>query len=352
MRVLCVTPMYPEPTNPAFGSFVAHLNRGLEQHADVKVDVIRRRAGRRGAMSYVDLIKSAGRSLRRGEHHDLVVGHYLGPSAGVALTLSKILRLPLVLTAHGSDIEAARWRGPRLLMQQLMRWADGLHLVSRDLEVRATELLGELPTTRLIQSMGVDLERFAPVAEMPPPTRTTCRILAVAHLVQSKGWADLVATVATLKARGHDIELVGYGGGDSAWVRRLAHDHGVGDLIRLRGNCSPDMMPEIYQDADIVLVASHREGFGLVGLEAMACGRPLVATASGGPMDYLEPDINALVVSPGDVGASADAVGRLLEDDALVSRLVRHGRQTAARFGVDAAAKAVGRFYAAIAATG
>ncbi len=352
MRVLCVTPMYPEPTNPAFGSFVAHLNRGLERHADVQVDVIRRRAGRRGVMSYVGLMTAAARSLRHGARHDLVVGHYLGPSAGIALILSRITRLPLILTAHGSDIEVARWSGPRVLIQQLVRRANGLHLVSRDLEERATELLGPLPEKRLIQSMGVDLDRFARVAETSPPNRGKRRLLAVAHLVQAKGWADLVAAIATLKARDYDVELVGYGGGDSAWVRRLAHDHGVADRIRLRGICSPDMLPEIYQDAEIVLVGSHREGFGLVGLEAMACGRPLVATASGGPMDYLEPDGNALVVPPGDAGAIADAVGRLLEDEALAARLIRRGRETAKRFGVGSAARAVGDFYAQVAAAG
>ena len=106
-RILCVTPMYPEPENPAFGWFVEQLNRALERYAGIEVDVVRRPAGQRGLPSYAQLLRQGITRMRSGTRYDLVVGHYLAASAGVALALARLYRTPLVLTAHGSDVAAA-----------------------------------------------------------------------------------------------------------------------------------------------------------------------------------------------------------------------------------------------------
>src|SRR5688572_18792686 len=129
MRILCVTPMYPEPDNPAFGSFVARLNDALEAHTDCEVEVLRRPAGRRGAWSYAELSAGALTRVLRGGPYDLVHGHYAGVAAGVALAAAELLRRPLVITAHGSDIESATKPLPRRLLRLLFDQCAGVHFV-------------------------------------------------------------------------------------------------------------------------------------------------------------------------------------------------------------------------------
>jgi glycosyltransferase involved in cell wall biosynthesis len=106
-----------------------------------------------------------------------------------------------------------------------------------------------------------------------------------------------------------------------------------------------------YLAADVALFPSEwAEPFGLVGLEAMACATPLVATGTGGSGEYLRHEVNALVVAPGDPAALAAAVRRLAGDAALRRRLVASGRRTASRFTAGAMADELEAWHAAAAA--
>jgi glycosyltransferase involved in cell wall biosynthesis len=91
-------------------------------------------------------------------------------------------------------------------------------------------------------------------------------------------------------------------------------------------------LAECYRRADIYVLASRQEGFGLPPLEAMACGIPVVATDCGGISDYAQDGVNCLIVPVGDVEAMAGAIQRVLLDPGLAARLARAGRETACRF--------------------
>ena len=134
MRVLCVTPMYPELNEPSFGSFVASLNRGLNTHTQCEIDVLRRVDGARGLGSYVSMTARGIRKSITDRNYDIVHGHYIGAAAGVAWTMAQILRTPLVLTAHGSDVESAQAPATRFIQKQLYAQCAGLHFVSEPLK--------------------------------------------------------------------------------------------------------------------------------------------------------------------------------------------------------------------------
>jgi glycosyltransferase involved in cell wall biosynthesis len=342
LRVLCVTPMYPEVHNPAFGCFVQALNQALERQG-LTVDVVRRGDGKRGVLSYVGLLWRALARGLRGPTPDVVHGHYLGPAAAIAVLVARLRGRPVVLTAHGSDVESAQSPPLRDAMALLLRSCDGLHLVSRALEARALELVGELPRHRLARGIGVDGRRFtpAPLRALGRPAR----LLMVARLVPEKGWLEALAALALLGREGHEAVLLACGDGNRSWLERGAAAEGVRERVELLGFRHPDALLALYRDADVVLVPSRREGFGLVGLEAMAAGTPVVSTGAGGLGDYMRDDVNALVVPPENPGALAAAVVRILGDEALRHRLRVEGLATAARYDVAATAAALARFY-------
>jgi glycosyltransferase involved in cell wall biosynthesis len=182
---------------------------------------------------------------------------------------------------------------------------------------------------------GIDPDRFAAVAA---PEGFGWRLAAVGRLDPRKGLEHAVAALPALP----QATLTVHGGGDAAHaadLERRARELGVADRLVLAG---PTTDPAgAYAAADAVLFpVTWDEPYGLVPLEAMAVGRPVVATATGGAAEFLADGRNALVVAPGDPGAIAAAVTRLAADGALRARLVAGGHATAAartQAGCDAA---------------
>ena len=337
--------MYPELNEPSFGSFVASLNRGLNTFTPCEVDVLRRVDGARGLGSYVSMTARGVRKSLTERNYDLVHGHYIGVVAGVAWTLAQILRAPLVLTAHGSDVEAAQAPAARFIQKQLFAQCSGLHFVSEPLRQRAEELLGQWSTPTLVSPTGVDLSWFSPDGDCHRPTRERQRILMVGQTVAHKGWEEAIQALALLRQRGIDVELCALGGPRVDWLQDLARDQGVADALICLGEVQHRELAAYYRGADVVLVASHREGFGLVGLEAMACGAGVVSTGVGGMRIYSEHNHNAWLVQAKDSQSIANGLQKLLMDPDLRTQLAHAALKTVDTFSVQNAALKVEDFY-------
>jgi len=176
---------------------------------------------------------------------------------------------------------------------------------------------------------GID-ERF--LTESPPePWRW--RLVCVTRMDRQKG---VDVAIRALPRLPEAAVLSIWGTGDDRYVeevRRLAAELGVGDRVRFEGWADPDRLVRVYAAADAVLFPVRwEEPFGLVPLEAMGIGRPVVSTARGGAAEFLRDGDNALVCAVDDHEAVADAIRRLGEDDRLRERLRDGGRQTAVRF--------------------
>jgi glycosyltransferase involved in cell wall biosynthesis len=133
-----------------------------------------------------------------------------------------------------------------------------------------------------------------------------------------------------------EASLVLQGQGESAYMDELrarAASLGVTDRVEL-SSAPRERLPDVYAGADAILFPSQwEEPWGLVPLEAMAVGRPVVASGTGGSAEYLRHEVNCLIFEPRDAPtALAEAVRRLSADAQLRERLVAAGRETAARF--------------------
>ncbi|MBI2467255.1 MAG: glycosyltransferase [Candidatus Rokubacteria bacterium] len=206
---------------------------------------------------------------------------------------------------------------------------------------------------------GVDVELFRP----RDPAGARARLgfaaervlLFVGRLAPIKGLETLLRALATAKANGLGgtaVRLVVVGGdkeerwdGERERFRGLARELGVAAWVEFRGPQPQDVLPDYYAAADLCLMPSRHESFGMVALEAMACGVPVVASRVGGLTVTVQDGMTGLLVPEGDVGALADGIATLLEDEGRRRALGRQAMEWARRFAWPCVARAVVGLY-------
>jgi glycosyltransferase involved in cell wall biosynthesis len=294
MRILLVSQMYPGPDDPDLGAFVAQLERALQERGhEVERAVLDTRTG--GKCRYGTLAARAVRAARRFQP-DVVYAHFLVP-AGLLAGLSS--RAPLVLTAHGRDVRnIGAVSGIRSLTRLTVHRAKAVIAVSdylrRELEAKVPEARGK---TEVIDS-GVDLERF----RVEPAPNGEPRFLCLGALSERKNVVRLVEAFGRLGTG--TLTFVG----DGPLRGRLEGKPGVEVLPP----AAHGEIPARIAGARVVCQPSLVEPFGQALLEAMACGRPVVATRIGGPPEFVPPEAGILV-DPLDVEAMREALAAAAE---------------------------------------
>ncbi len=277
MRILLVSQLYPGPTAPDLGTFVAQLERALvERGHEIDRAVLDTRAG--GKLRYLTL---ARRTLAASAFRtpDVVYAHFLVP-AGLLAALAG--RGPLVVTAHGRDVRnIGSIAGVAAATRLVVRHAATVICVSdylrRELETKLPEARGKTA----VLSSGVDRERFAPSPAPPGPARYLC----VGALEERKNVVRLADAFARL---GEGTLTFA---GDGPLRAQLAGREGV----RLLGRVPHDAVPGLLADSHVLAQPSLVEPLGQALLEAMACGRSVVATRIGGPPEFVPPEAGVLV---------------------------------------------------------
>jgi glycosyltransferase involved in cell wall biosynthesis len=310
--------MWPGPDDPDYGAFVRDMCGALEERGLV-VDhaAIDTRAGgpRRTPAKYARLLAEG---LRRARGADVVYAHYLFPTAAVAATIRRRTGLPYVVTAHGGDVRNLERRAVRRGTEAALGEASAVIAVSGYLadELRASGL--RLPPVH-VANMGVDLRRFRPVpraearAALGLPSRAPL-VLAVGGLTARKDPLTLLQAFARVRAARPDALLALVGDGPlAAAVRAGAARLGLADAVAMTGALPHEDLPAWFAACDLLSLVSRVEPLGVVALEAMGSGRPVVATTVGGTPEVV-PATAGAVVRPGDPRAAADAMLALLAD--------------------------------------
>ncbi|HEV7624040.1 MAG TPA: glycosyltransferase [Amnibacterium sp.] len=301
---------------------------------------------------------------------DVVHGHFW--MSGLA-TLDAACRvdialgghLPVAQTFHALGVVKRRHQGladtspaeRSWLEPDVARRVDSVIATCSD-EAFELKALG-VPSSRIaVVPCGVDTAHFTPHGPIAPRTGRL-RIMTVSRLVQRKGVGIAIEALARLVARGIDAELVIVGGaGDAAHLEvepevarllRIIESTGMHDRVTLAGRIEHEDLPEMLRSADVVVCAPWYEPFGIVPLEAMACGRPVVATSVGGLIDTVVEDVTGVHVPPRDPDALADALEPLLADAERRERYGAAGRRRAVtRYAWRRVALETARVYAAL----
>ena len=315
MKAVVLTTSYPRHRGDVAGLFVQDAVEHLRA-AGVEVEVVSPASFRHYGIAYGDgiaqnlrarkwlalllplfLLSFARAARRAARDADVVHAHWL-PS-GIAGCAT---RRPLVVQLWGTDVELAK-RLP-WLFRPVLRRARVVVCASTALAADARALGAR--DARVIPS-GVEVPADVPAPDEPP------HVLYVGRLSEEKGVRDLAEAAAGLP-------LVVVGDGPLRAV-----------LPQAVGFVPHDELGPYYERASVVVVPSRREGYGVTAREAMAYGRPVVATAVGGLPDAIEDGVTGLLVPPGDPAALRGALEQLLQDEDLRVRLGCAARQRALR---------------------
>ena len=193
---------------------------------------------------------------------------------------------------------------------------------------------------------GVDLSRFEDVEPIPRWTDGTKNIFFLGRLESRKGVMDLLKAYRLLRKVGCDCRLLLAGAGPlDKQVRRYLLTRRTGD-VEMLGRVSEDEKARLFATADVfVAPATGRESFGIVLLEAMASGKPIVASDIHGYRSVVRRGEQGLLVPPGDPRALAGALARLLSDDGLRARMGASGRERAKQFSWPSVVAKVEAYY-------
>jgi len=206
---------------------------------------------------------------------------------------------------------------------------------------------------------GVDVELFSPGSTVAARARLGLSaawvLLFVGRPAPVKGLEVLLQALARLRADGlarADVRLVIVGGDlndegneDRARLRALAGSLGVGAWIDFKGPEPQSALPEYYRAADLCLVPSHHESFGMAALEAMACGATVIASRVGGLATTIQDGITGVLVPPRDDAALAAAIASLLADAQRRRSLGRQATRWAQSYAWPSVARALIEVY-------
>jgi glycosyltransferase involved in cell wall biosynthesis len=331
LKIVVLSTSYPRHAEDTVGRFVADAVGRLST-AGVDVEVVSPAQFRHFGIAYDSgvmanlrhdpwrwtlvpafLANFARVARRAARDADLVHAHWL-PSGAVAAATGK----PFVVQLWGSDVELAR-RAPRVA-RWILRRARAVVCPSTALAADARRLgAGEVA----VIPSGVDLPAEVGEEANPP------EVLYAGRLSAEKGVLELVEAT-------QGLNLVVAGDGPLR-----------AQVPQARGFVPPEELGRLYARAAVVACPSHREGFGVACLEAMAHGRPVVASSVGGLLDLVVDGETGIHVAPGDVAALRAALERLLGDRELRRRMGEAGRQRAAeRFSWDAVTRQTLDLYA------
>lgn len=318
-------------------------------------------------------------AIQEGVRYDVLHAHYW-LSGWVGQLVQRYWDVPLVMMFHTlahlkNAVATGEHRETTLRLQverRLAEIADAVVAANPDERNEIVRRLGALPGAVHTVPLGVDLNRFRPddaraarrvlglpdgplvlyVGRIDPVKGIDTLFDAFAQLVYDHRWLERpprLVFVGGLVRDGADGPIMD---ADLQALSARAAGLGLEDHVLFHGAQPRERLPLYYNAADICAVPSRYESFGLVAIEAMACGTPIVASDVGGLHFSIEDEVGGLLVPHSTPGALAAAMRRALTDHALRSRMKVGARQAAVRFSWQAVTGAVLRLYDEVAPEG
>ncbi|MFC7135274.1 glycosyltransferase family 4 protein [Salinibaculum sp. GCM10025337] len=293
------------------------------------------------------------------DDYDVIHGTLM-PSSTIALGDRVTFDTPIVLTSHSFALSAIRYHTPEKPADYLLKYvfhpmnavmdaitarrADRVIAISKSMERKFVEQY-RIPADRVITiTHGVDTEHFRPVSNQYPETsEDKLTLLFVGRLNAAKG--PQLAVKALAESEFTDVELLIAGSGrQRKALERQASELGVADDVHFLGHVSRERLPRLYSSADLTLFLSTYEGFGLVFMESLAAGTPVIGVAIGGFPDLVTDGQEGILVER-DAKAIARAIESLADAPEQIREMGRHARKLAEGHTWDAVAEETEHVY-------
>ena len=299
--------------------------------------------------------------------YDLIHAHYW-LSGVAALTLKRRWSVPVLQMFHTLARLKNRVARSAAELEPLVRVEEETRIVSDADRIVAANVVER---AELLRDYGAHASRIATIPcgvdtdLFTPGDRAEARrrlglddrpvLLWVGRIAPIKGLDTLLDTVARLREAGRDMRLLVVGGeadeptnGHETSLRRRIAALGLGESVRFVGPQPQSVLPLYYAAADVTVLPSYYESFGMVALEAMACGSPVIASRVGGLVTTVRDGVTGFLVPDGDVEALAERIETLVGDPELRWRLGREGVRWAAQHRWPCVAEAVCKEYASL----
>lgn len=280
---------------------------------------------------FVTLVSDSRALLRLIRERNIQVVNAHFPTLDVALIRwLKVLRLyrgKLLLTFHGADItEISRTSGlVRRVWQRLITRADGVVACSEALRREVLQFAPEARVTAIHN--GADIELFHGIQR--PPERPIRRLLHIGKFEYKKSQDVILHAFKRLAGKYPDASLVliGADGPMLKQTRVLIEELGLQKQVEVQVNVPHEQLPPYMERADLFLLPSRAEPFGIVLLEAGAAGLPVVASRVGGIPELIDDEATGLLVRPGSVEALERGIERVMEDPEWARELGRRWQE-------------------------
>lgn len=249
--------------------------------------------------------------LKAGHQFDLIDAHYFYPDGVAAVRLAREFGIPVTVTARGTDLNLIpEFPAPRKMILDAAAHASAMITVCQALKDTLVNM-GVAPARVTVLRNGVDLDLFRPLDRAAARAKlglTRRTLVSVGLLIDRKGHHHIIRALRDLPNT--DLLIAG-SGPDEAALKKLAQTEGVADRIRFLGSVDQNTLREIYNAADALVLASSREGWANVLLEAMACGTPVVASAVWGTPEVVAKPQAGVLMPTLDPKGVADGVNAL-----------------------------------------
>lgn len=334
--------MYPSENSPTFGIFVKNQVEALVKEG-IQVDVL---AITNASTKKQDVIRKYLSwlfrgifLLFRGYQYQTVHAHYVFPSGLIGLFFKLVWKSKLVVTAHGGDIDkmAKKNRLIQKVTTFILKRSDFVIAVGQRLYQEIQDHYKVESKKLLLLSMGVNRNIFRKVANKEKMksklkiNKSNPIILFVGNITRNKGLIDLIKAFALVKKQIVQAELHIIGSAkNKPFVEELTSIIKEDSLVGITFH-EPKPQHEIAEwmnAADIFVLPSYIEGFGLVALEAMACGAPVVASNVGG-LSYLLNNGSGILIPPSNSSALSEGISQVLNKKEIRDMLIQNGLKRA-----------------------
>lgn len=346
MRLLVISNMYPSETDKVYGTFVRNfVEDARRRNADGVTELVAIRGKRKGAAAKTAAYAAFyAKTLYKllFKSYDIVYVHTITFTSIPLRVTSWLRRLPLVFNVHGDDVLPETGMKKKLKSIAAPMLPRAKMIVSPSVYYRKI-LREEFPAlidyTNIFVSPSGGL---GPKFYYDTPKAPESQILTlgyVSRIDHGKGWKTLLDAVTQLRQRGIACRAIIAGkGAQSQQLEASIEERNLSDCVEYIGPQSHDSLPSLYRSFDLFIFPTERraESLGLVGIEAMAAGTPVIASRIGGPSGYVIDGVNGYLFDTGDAKALADRIeefNTLSKDDKL--RLSEGAMKTAADYHTD-----------------
>lgn len=289
------------------------------------VEIVRLNVGRkemfradfRSMLAFVSASTRFGLFSGKDFRPDLIHAHFAVPAGAAAFAISRLERVPYVITVHLGDIPGASpektgaWF-KRIYPFTLPIWKQASKIIAVSRFSRTLALRSYRVPIDVIPN-GIDRTKAA--ARLPIAANDPVRIVFAGRFVPQKNLTQLLRTLEALRGEAWECVLIGDGEERAALSEKI-RESGLSDRIQMTGWIEPERVIEIFRTSDILFLPSKAEGLPIVGIQALATGLALVLSNAGGNTDVVVPGRNGYVFDPDDTAGFAAAIRELIAEPA------------------------------------